>query len=122
MPLSATRTIRSPPCSTDFSSGALTSNLALDGWPSIRHRYCLVTLLVADRRLQAGQARPASWQDQHAAGVAIQPMHQLQVLVRPRRAHQLDRAVADAAAAVAGHAGGLVDDQKVLVLENDRIG
>src|SRR6185437_16719702 len=45
-----------------------------------------------------------------------------QVFLRPRRAQQLDRAVAHPAAAVTGHACGLVDDQEVFVLENDRLG
>ena len=49
-------------------------------------------------------------------------MHQFQVFLRTRRAQQLDRPMADPAAAVAGHAGRLVDDQEVLVLENDRLG
>ncbi|MNV58652.1 hypothetical protein D3C71_1510390 [compost metagenome] len=46
-------------------------------------------------------------------------MHQLQVLVRAQRPHRLNGAVTDAAAAVAGHAGRLVDHQQLGIFKND---
>ena len=76
----------------------------------------------ADRRLQAGQPGPGTGKHQHAAGIAVEPVHQFQVFLRPGRTQQLDRAMTDPAAAVAGHAGGFIDDQEVLVLENHRVG
>ncbi len=75
-----------------------------------------------DRGLQAGEACPRPGKNQDPAGVAIQPMHQLEMILRAGCAQQFNRTMTDPAAAVAGDARRLVDHQKVLVLENDRLG
>ncbi len=76
-------------------------------------------MVFAQQRLQFGQRRALLGHDQQPRGVAIQPVDQLQPLVRAQRAHGLDRAMADAAAAMAGHAGRLVDHQQPRILEHD---
>ena len=75
--------------------------------------------VLAQQRLQFRQRRALLGHHQQAGGVAVQPVDQFQGLVWPQRAHGLDGAVADAAAAMAGHPGRLVDDQQPLVLEHD---
>ena len=45
-------------------------------------------------------------------------MCEFEVILRPRRPQQFDRAERDPAAAVAGDAGRLVDREEILVLEN----
>ena len=76
--------------------------------PPLRIKACRAVSVLAIARHQ-----------QAAAGVAVEPMHQLQSLARPRRSQRLDHAEAHAAAAVHGDAGGLVDHQQMLVLKND---
>ncbi len=75
--------------------------------------------VLAQQRLQFRQRRTLLGHHQQAGGVAIQPVDQFQGLVRPQRAHGFDGAMADAAAAMAGHPGRLVDDQQTFVLEDD---
>ena len=48
-------------------------------------------------------------------------MHQLEHLARTQCAQGLDRAMADPAAAMAGHPRGFVQCQQVFILEHDRL-
>ncbi len=58
--------------------------------------------------------------EQHARGIAVQAVHELEkARLRPRRAQLLDQAVVDAAAAVDGEPRRLVDGKQRLVLVED---
>jgi hypothetical protein len=78
-------------------------------------------LVAADQCLQCSQCRAPPRENQHAAGVAIEPVGKFEAVVGARRAHQLDRPETDAAAAVAGDPGGLVDHEEVAVFVDDRL-
>ena len=84
---------------------------------------CLVVLAGvagAELVLQRHQRAALLGQQQHARGFLVEPVHELQEAgVGTRLAQLLDHARADAAAAMHGHAGRLVDGQQVLVLEQD---
>ena len=56
-------------------------------------------------------------QKQHARGVTIEPMHELEKARRPRSPECLNDAKGDPAAAVYRDSGGLVDSQKSLPLK-----
>ena len=76
--------------------------------------------VLAHQRLHFSQRRTFLGDDQQARSVAVQPVHQFQRVPGPRGAQGLDRAKGNAAAAMAGHAGGLVQGQQPCVLEHDR--
>jgi len=69
--------------------------------------------------MQGAQRRGPARQHQAAAGVAVEPVGELQVLPGPQRSQRLDDTEAHAAAAVHGHAGRLVHHQEPLVLVDD---
>jgi hypothetical protein len=74
-------------------------------------------LAVAHLRVQRQRKALRRLADQQAAGgVAVEPMHQLQLAARPPARSASMTPCADAAAAVHGHAGGLVQHQQALVL------
>ncbi len=76
-------------------------------------------MVFTQQGLQFTQRRALLGHDQQAGGVAIQPMDQLQGLPRAQRTQGLDRPEADAAAAMTGHARGLVQGQQAGILEHD---
>ncbi len=91
--------------------------------PSPRHHrdVGLFHLPFAQHPVQLEQRAALLRDDQQPRGVPVQPMRELEELgLGPRRAQGLDRAVAEAAAAVNGDAGGLVDDQQRRVLVHHR--
>jgi hypothetical protein len=71
--------------------------------------------------LQRHQGRALLGDQQQARGLLVEPVHEFEELRRRARLAQLlDDAEADAAAAMHGHAGGLVDGDQVLVLVHHR--
>jgi len=70
--------------------------------------------------VQGDERCPVARHAKTPAGVAVEAMHELQVLARARCAQCLDDPKTHTAAAVHGHPGGLVDHQQMLVLKNDR--
>ncbi len=80
----------------------------------------LVDLPFAEPPLQIDQCRPLPGNQQHARGFAVEPVHQFQrARLRSRRPQLLDNTAGHTAATMHGHAGGLVDDQQVVVLVQD---
>ncbi len=72
---------------------------------------------VAKLRVQLPQRAAPFREHQAARGLAVEPMHERQVLeLGARMAQQFDNTVADPAAAVHGDAARLVDDKQSLVL------
>src|SRR5690606_26868990 len=73
--------------------------------------------------MQRSQRGTPLREDETAGRLAIQPVHQRQVLqVRPGKTQQFDDAVTDAAAAVHRRAARLVDHQQAPVLEQHPLG
>ena len=60
-------------------------------------------VVFAQQRLQFAQGRTLLGHDQQPGGVAIEPVHQFQRLLRPQRPQGFDRAEGNPAATVAGH-------------------
>ena len=75
--------------------------------------------VLAQQGLQLAQGRALLRDHHQPGGVAVEPVHQLQLLAGPQGAQGLDHAEVHPAAAVAGHAGGLADRQQAGVLEHD---
>ena len=73
-------------------------------------------------RLLKPDKRLAGFTDNDGArGIAVQPVREFKKrLIRAARAEPLDEPERDPAAAVAGKACRLIDDQEMLVLEEDR--
>ena len=61
--------------------------------------------------MQTAQGAVLLGEQQEPAGVAIEPVHQLQVVLRPQRAQRFDRTEGHAAAAVRGQPARLVEYQ-----------
>ena len=80
---------------------------------------CFLVFAFAHQGLQFEQGRALLGDDQHAGGIAIEPMHQFQRFAGPQGAQALDHAKADAAAAVAAMPLGLFSASRRLVLEDD---
>jgi len=76
----------------------------------------LACTVLAQQGVQAAQHGALARDQQTAAGVPVEAMHQFQRLIGPRRAQRFDHASADAAATMHGDAGRLVDHQQTLVL------
>src|SRR5882672_1176778 len=76
---------------------------------------------VADQRMQLAERLAIARDQQAAAGVAVQPMHEFQRFARPLGPQRLDDAKAQAAAAMDGDARRLVERDEILVLEYDRL-
>ena len=76
----------------------------------------LLELPFAQQLVQRAQRAALAGDEQAAAGVPIQPVHELQGLIGTQRAQRLDHAVAQAAAAVNRDARGLVEHDEPLVL------
>ena len=94
---------------------ALVDPVAVDGG-----QVALVGQAVAHLRVQVGQGRALLGDQEQARGLAVEAVHQFQELgLRTRRAQLLDHAIGHARAAVHGHAGRLVDDEQVRILEHD---
>ena len=71
--------------------------------------------------LQCDQGRALLRDQQQAGGFLVEPVHEFEELrLRAGAAQLLDHAEGHAAAAMHGHAGGLVDRQQVIVFEHDR--
>ncbi len=70
--------------------------------------------------MQAAQHRAALRDQEAARGVAIEPVHEFEVVLRIRGAQRLDHAEGQPRPAVYGHPAGLVDDEQPRVLVQDR--
>ena len=55
-------------------------------------------------------------EQQAAAGIAIEPMHQLNVIVRAQQAHRVNDAEGDVGTGMNGQPGRFVDHQQMRVL------
>ncbi len=76
---------------------------------------------LAELVLQRGQRAALLGQQQHARGLLVEPVHELEEpRLRPSAPQLLDDAEAHARTAVNRHPGGLVDRQQVFVLVQDR--
>jgi len=73
------------------------------------------------KRIHAQLCAALFGDQQNAAGFTIQPVYQLQKIgLRAGHAQLLDHAKTDARPAVYRHSGGLVDNQHVFILKQDR--
>jgi hypothetical protein len=81
----------------------------------------LVGFALAKLLLQDFQSHAFFGNQEHAAGFAVQPVHQLQkIMAGPGHAHLLDHAKGHTAAAMHRDTGRLVDGQHMLVLKKNR--
>src|SRR3546814_18816119 len=108
---------------SDWSSDVCAYDLCVDGElglgrvPEHQAEILLGDLARANRRLQAGQSGPRTGKHPYAAGVTVESVHQLPILLRSSGTQQFHRAMTHPAATVAGHTGTLVDDKEVLAPE-----
>ena len=123
LPEGSTRTRRSPPCSTDFSSGASTVRVPLGTRPTSSARYFLpgpsssspprISACSSSRaeRFLATRITPEVSRSSRCTSSSGSPGRSAR--------RDLDQAMADAAAAVGGQAARFVHGQQGLVLEED---
>ena len=89
--------------------------------PQHQREITLVAVALAHDLVHRGQRGTLLRQQQHAGGLAIQPVYQLQELgLRAGTAHLLDDPEADATATMHRHTGRLVHHHQRIVLVNDR--
>ena len=71
--------------------------------------------------MQVAQDGPPLGDEQTTAGLAVEPMHELELLeLGMHRAQRFDHAETDPAAAVHSDARGLIDDDQVAIFEDHR--
>jgi hypothetical protein len=91
--------------------------------PLDERQVALVDLPLAQQRVQHAQGAATLGEQQAARGVAIEPVSQLEVLaLGPQEAQRLDAPEADAATAMNGEPGRLVEHQQPRVLIDDALG
>jgi hypothetical protein len=74
----------------------------------------------ANQLMKRPERAPALCHQQTSAGVPVDAMHELELLLRPKCPQGLDHSEADAASAVDGDAGGLIEHEDPVVLTHDR--
>src|SRR5450755_3124619 len=81
----------------------------------------LLKLSLAQQCMHCAQSTRLARNDETTARVAVEPMHELQGVLRPQRTQDLDDAEAQATAAVNRDSRGLVDHEQALILDDNRL-
>jgi hypothetical protein len=85
-----------------------------------QERINLAHRALADGGMKRDQGAALLGQQQDARGIAVEPVHQLEVFEPwPRQSHLFDDAAGNAAAAMHGDPGRLVDGEQVIVFAHD---